>query len=90
MADLSKFAHLFAEAAMQKASFDICDRLNEWPDELRVFFLASAQSLINAYRPRLSENDQKLFDHLVGHTENVIVSTIFDPRKSTRGGVDDG
>ena len=69
---------------MQRASFEIGDLINEWPNELRVFWLASAQTIINSLLPTLDERDRKLFDSIIGRTTVVMVPSAFDPRSGKR------
>lgn len=76
-----KIAHMFAEAAMQKASYQIGDLMKEWPEDLWVYFLAAAQSLVTSLTPLLSKDDQELLAHIIAHTQATILPTALDPRK---------
>lgn len=88
--DISLFAHMFAQAAIQKASYQISDLYNKWPNELRVFFLISAQSFVRSVTPMLSEDDQELVRHILDHTETIVLPGALDPRKRGEGGTDNG
>lgn len=85
MADMAKDAHRFAQAAMQKASYQISDLLRDWPEELWVFFLASAQSFVSSLTPQLTDLDRELFSHLVEHTTGVVLPESMDPRRHGDG-----
>lgn len=82
-------AHVLAEAAMQKAGYQLSDLYNQWPNELRVFVLVVMQSMTNSLKEFLSEKDRQLFDHILSHTEAIVLPSVMDPRKRG-GGVDHG
>ena len=81
-------AKMVAESAMQKASYELGDIFNSWPDELRVFLLVVMQSMSISLKEFLSESDRRLYDHILAHTQTIVLPSSMDPRQ--RGGVDDG
>ena len=75
------FAKTFAENIMQQASYKLGDMLNEFPAGAHVFVLVIMHRLVDTILPLLPETDQKLFKHLVNHTQVAVAPSSLDPRK---------
>lgn len=81
---MDRIPHNLINVTLQRASYQLGDLLSTWPDSLKVFFLATAQLLINAYQPRLNSTDQFLFKYLVEYSETAILPNGLDPRKTAK------
>ena len=76
--DLARAA---AQALMQDVSFQLGDVINQYSAELQPFVMAVLRSILEAVTASFSEEDRKLYDHLVGRTVMMTLPKSMDPRK---------
>ena len=74
------------ESRLQKASYQITDLIESYPQDEKVFLLATMQSVVSALKPLLSDLDQRVFDHLVEHTQAIVAPSALDPRRQEADG----
>lgn len=76
--DLARAA---AQALMQDVSFQLGDVINQYSAGLQPFVMAVLRSILEAVTASFSEEDRKLYDHLVGRTVMTLLPKSMDPRK---------
>lgn len=79
--DLARAA---AQALMQDVSFQLGDVINQYSAGLQPFVMAVLRSILEAVTASFSEEDRKLYDHLVGRTVMMTLPKSLDPRKEGR------
>lgn len=74
-------ARAAAQALMQEVSFQLGDVINQYSAGLQPFVMAVLRSILEAVTASFSEEDRKLYDHLVGRTVMMTLSRSMDPRE---------
>lgn len=74
-------ARAAAQALMQEVSFQLGDVINQYSAGLQPFVMAVLRSILEAVTASFSEEDRKLYDHLVGRTVMMTLPKSMDPRE---------
>lgn len=76
--DLLKAA---VEALMQDISYQLGDVINQYPSALQPYVVAVLRSIHDALLSTFSEEDRKVYDHVVSKTVLMTLPKSMDPRK---------
>lgn len=76
--DLLKAA---VEALMQDISYQLGDVINRYPAALQPYVVAVLRSVHDALLATFSEDDLKLYEHLIERTVMMTLPKSMDPRK---------
>ena len=74
-------ARAAAQVLMQDVSYQLGDIINQYTSELRPLVMAVVKSILEVETASFSEEDRKLYDHLVGRTVMMTLPKSMDPRK---------
>ena len=74
-------AKALAEALMQDISYQLGDVINQYPAALQPYVMAVLRSILAAVLATFSEEDLKLYEHLVERTVMMTLPKSMDPRK---------
>lgn len=81
MSEPIDLARAAAQVLMQNVSYQLGDIINQYQAELRPFVMAVVKSILEVETAAFSEEDRKLYDHLVGRTVMMTLPKSMDPRK---------
>ena len=73
------------EASMQRLITAFQDGFNAMPDMAEPLYLAAMQVFLAAMLPGLTSAGREIYDHIVGHSETVVMPADFDPRRHGLG-----
>ena len=81
MSEPIDMAKALAEALMQDISYQLGDVINQYPAGLQPYVMAVLRSILAAVLASFSEEDLKLYEHLVERTVMMTLPKSMDPRK---------
>ena len=73
------------EESMQRLITAFQDSFNHMPAMAEPLFLAAMQVFLAAMLPGLTPAGREIYDHIVGHSETVVMPADFDPRRNDIG-----
>ena len=84
-----KDADEIIEEFMQRLLTAFQNVFNAMPDMAEPLYLAAMQVFLAAVLPGLTPAGREIYDHIVGHSETVVMPEVFDPRHGGLGDKED-
>ena len=69
------------ETLMQDVSYKLGDVINQYPSALQPYVVAVLRAIHDALLATFSEDDRKVYDHLISKTVLMTLPKSMDPRK---------
>lgn len=69
------------ETLMQDVSYKLGDVINQYPSALQPYVVAVLRSIHDALLATFSEDDRKVYDHLISKTVLMTLPKSMDPRE---------